>query len=156
WGSIQITFADRPGSLLDKLTAIQSTGSDFHKGGQQVLILTFSIQGATRTLHVVYKPSDLEVDCLIVGDTQAVNILRPRFQQSSLMEMLNSLIQGRQDLGLYAFPTYKILPLSPGSLLSPDHDGTLPIRNSYGYIQFLEYDGRIKLSVNEQAVCEHF
>ena len=42
WSYLQRIFAGK-NSIFDKLIDIQSTGSDFHKGGQQVLILTFSI-----------------------------------------------------------------------------------------------------------------
>jgi hypothetical protein len=156
WGYIQGTFVTTSTSFLDKLIAIQSTGSDFHKGGQQVLILTFSLQKSTDTVRVVYKPSDLEVDCLIIGDTAAVNFFRPRFQETSLMELLNTLMKSSQDLGLLPFPTYKILPVSPGSMLTPAKDGSLPLRNSYGYLQFLDYDGYLSPTMNEAEVCQRY
>src|SRR5205085_100685 len=73
WGYLQGMFVSQKNSFLDKLVGIRSTGSDFHKGGQQVLILTFSTTTGER-LPIVYKPSDLEVDCLITGDTKAVNV----------------------------------------------------------------------------------
>src|ERR1044072_8680923 len=71
--------------IIDSLTEIKSSGSDFHKGGQQVLLLTFAIRhrknGALNDiadqLRVVYKPGDLEADCLIVGDSEAVNRVIP-------------------------------------------------------------------------------
>ena len=156
WGSIQSAFVDQTGGFLDKLVGIQSTGSDFHKGGLQVLILTFSTQKPEGTVRVVYKPSDLEVDCLIIGDTKTVEMLRPRFQQASLMEMLNTLMKDPSALGLYAFPTYKVLPIYPGSQLAPDKGGRLPIRNSYGYIQFLEYGGKFKQPGDEKAICTRY
>ncbi len=48
--------------VINSLDTIKSTGSDFHKGGKQVLILTFDItytshlQTKRETLKVVYKP----------------------------------------------------------------------------------------------------
>jgi hypothetical protein len=155
WGYLQGMFVSQKNNFLDKLVGIRSTGSDFHKGGQQVLILTFSTTTGER-LPIVYKPSDLEVDCLITGDTEAVNVFRPNFQQASLMELLNTLAKTHPDLGLYEFPKYKILPISPGSKLRRDKNGQLPIRTSYGYIQFLSYDGIITSSMNEKEICTRF
>jgi hypothetical protein len=128
-------------NYLANLSEIQSTGSDFHKGGQQVLILKFNLKFSGQ-LQIVYKPSDLEVDCLIIGDSQAVNhVLGSKFQDSSLMEILNKLIGQHPDCGLQPFPTYKMLPINPGSKLVANSDNTLPIRESYGYIEYLDqYD----------------
>ena len=144
WTTIQITFADN--AFLNELIEIQTTGSDFHKGGEQVLLLTFSTQpaggraAAVPNLRVVYKPSDLEVDCLLIGNSAAVNRLRhPAFQAASLMEILNTLIAPP----LVPFPTYKIMPLFPGSSLTPS-GGKLPIRKSYGYLEFLSQDNPLQ------------
>ena len=129
---------------FNKLIDIQSTGSDFHKGGQQVLILTFSLHGygLIPDCRLVYKPSDLEVDCLLIGDSQAVNDhSQRRFQDASLMEILNKLIEQNPTYALQPFPTYKILPMYAGSRLQPESSSKLPIRKSYGYIEYLEqYD----------------
>ncbi|MEO8970378.1 MAG: DUF4135 domain-containing protein, partial [Ktedonobacteraceae bacterium] len=157
WSYLQGTFVDQKDSFLDQLTDIHSTGSDFHKGGQQVLLLTFSTKPARTEparppVRIVYKPSDLEVDCLIIGNTQAVNNFRPNFQQASLMEILNGLIKTSANQVLMQFPTYKILPIYPGSQLQRDTAGRLPLRNSYGYIQFLEYDG-ISPSLEVDGTC---
>src|SRR5947199_9599793 len=148
-------FVEQKGSCLDQLIDIRSTGSEFHNGGQQVLVVAFSTKPAGPPLRIVYKPSDLEVDCLIIGNTQAVNIFRPNFQQASLMELLNNLIKTRADLALNQFPTYKILPISPGSQLRRDAAGRLPLRDSYGYIQFLEYDG-IDAFLEDDGTCLRF
>jgi len=51
-----------PGAVLKGL---KFTGSDFHKGGKQVLILRFDDKGTEK--KVVYKPSSLEVDALLFG-----------------------------------------------------------------------------------------
>ena len=113
WGYLQGLFVDQKGSFLDQLIDIRSTGSDFHKGGQQVLLLTFGMKPPGSSVRVVYKPSDLEVDCLIIGNTQAVNIFRPNFQQASLMEILNGLIKTYANQALIQFPTYKFCPSLP-------------------------------------------
>jgi Domain of unknown function (DUF4135) len=156
WHHLQNIFVDQKGSSLDQLLDIQSTGSDFHKGGQQVLLLTFSTKPTGALLRVVYKPSDLEVDCLIMGNTQAVNALHASFQQASLMELLNSLTTAHPTLGLEPFPTYKILPISPGSSLQRDKDRRLPIRSSYGYLQFLDYTGMMNPSEEKEKMCRRF
>ncbi len=159
WGYLQGTFVEQKGNFLDKLIDIQATGSDFHKGGQQVLILTFRTTSSAKPLRIVYKPSDLEVDCLIAGNTEAVNFFRPHFQQASLMEILNGFVKQYQ-LALEEFPTYKILPIYPGSQLQPDKPNHLPIRNSYGYIQFLTHDDEdFKINPQTQkkdAICTSF
>jgi hypothetical protein len=149
WNAIHTTFV--PDGHLIALAGIKSTGSDFHKDGQQVLILSFEvlqIMGNTKgadplagEVQVIYKPSDIEVDCLIAGNSAAVNAIHNNFQAASLFEIINGLIaaarpntQRLQDL-----PTYKILPYNRGSSLNYNNAGQLPIRTSYGYIQFLEH-----------------
>jgi hypothetical protein len=47
------------------LKGVRFTGSDFHKGGKQVLILRFEDGGQQK--KVVYKPSSLKVDSLLFG-----------------------------------------------------------------------------------------
>ena len=147
WADIQATFA--PSGELRRLRKIKSSGSDFHKGGQQVLILTFEMfavatpddAGSTDAVRVVYKPSDLEVDCLIAGNSAAVNAVHDQFQTSSLFEIINTLIATARTNNpqLQDLPTYKILPYNRGSLLNANNAGQLPIGTSYGYIQFLEH-----------------
>lgn len=150
WDDLNKTFCALNEQLV-RLIGIQSTGSDFHKGGQQVLILTFDLfvvitdnMGDTSpmggTLRVVYKPSDLEADCLIAGNSAAVNAVHANFQAASLFEILNTLIEAEKETKprLQTLPTYKILPYNYGSSLHAV-GGALPIRTSYGYVQFLEH-----------------
>lgn len=155
WNDLDNTFTP-PNKWMLRLRRIQSTGSDFHKGGKQVLILTFDV-GVTLipglrnvdpfadVLKIVYKPSDVEADCLIAGSSAAVNAVHGGFQPASLFEIINGVIQQRQEQGqpgalqLQLLPTYKILPYNWGSHLVPDPAGNLPIRDSYGYIEFLEH-----------------
>jgi hypothetical protein len=59
------------------------------------------------------------------------------------MEVLNSLINQNPTYNLQPFPIYKILPIYAGSGLQPDASGKLPIRNSYGYIEYLAHEEEI-------------
>ena len=147
WDDIGRTFAR--GGRLDRLRAIESTGSDFHKGGQQVLILSFDYlsivvaqepYGVDGVVRVIYKPSDIEVDCLIAGNSAAVNAVHANFQVASLFEIINTFVDAAraQTPTLEYLPTYDILPYNFGSGLVAQN-GTLPIRSSYGFIQFLEH-----------------
>ncbi|WNV03788.1 DUF4135 domain-containing protein [Candidatus Methylospira mobilis] len=147
------------GDELEKLSAIECTGSDFHKGGQQVLILTFSTRSCYRKL--VYKPRDVEADCYLVGciedlgkvkDTllSRINDDKEKFEADiidvsrknyfltgkSLSEILNGAMR---DDGC-SLPTYKILPRFPGSLFLTKETTGIPVRESYGYVEFLSHE----------------
>jgi hypothetical protein len=128
WGAISNVFF--PEQTIQHLTEIQPTDSDPHKGGKQVLILTFDF-----TKKLVYKPSDIEVDCLLIGQSDpSNNELRDFFTKTkSLMEIVNESIERQGKLK--PLPTYKLLPRNPGSQIE-DHQ----IRNSYGYIEFLTHE----------------
>ncbi|MFF0065664.1 DUF4135 domain-containing protein [Streptomyces sp. NPDC005279] len=143
--AITALFSDRyDGLTLSALSDLSSTGSDFHKGGQQVLVLTFTAQSflryarTTSTLKLIYKPADLEVDCLITGESAAVNRAtgNPDFLQHSLVEIFNAQVAADPTSGARQLPTYRILPRNPtsGSTATP-----VPVRNAYGYIEFLGY-----------------
>lgn len=95
WSDIQGAFCEK-GELLNQLERIVTTGNDFHKGGKQVLILVFSTS-ARDPLRVVYKPSSVEIDCRLVGDSAVVNRLAPQGyqQQESLTEIVNELVDKR-------------------------------------------------------------
>ncbi|MGE0816593.1 MAG: DUF4135 domain-containing protein [Vicinamibacterales bacterium] len=146
------------------LARISSTGSDFHKGGHQVLILEFAGQRGAVT-RVVYKPSDVEIDYLLVGRNAAI---RPFLQAhdnpgyptpvESLAERLNRLCRdGNAEVARRLWPagadapvarvelaTYRILPRNPGSRLALGPDGRLPIEQSYGYVEYLTYEPTLK------------
>ena len=73
---------------MTELKKIKTTGNDFHKGGKQVLILTFQLAGPAaggagkpELGRVVYKPSAVEIDCRIVGDSATVNKVSPQLLQ---------------------------------------------------------------------------
>jgi hypothetical protein len=137
WKDLDAVFAP-DWKVLTFLSSIRSAGSDFHKGGQQVLFLAFALSGSSDVCRIVYKPSDLEADCLIIGDTLAVNkVYLSRFQNACLFEILNQLSRQHPDCRVEPFPTYKILPKNPGSRLKVVPDQPFPVRDSYGYIEFL-------------------
>ena len=124
---------------LKSLVQISGTGSDLHKGGQQVLFLTFDTTSGSR-VKLVYKPSDLESDCLIVGDSIALGKVDPVFFGStkSFYELINEEIKKRPDYdatqkkGPFLLPTYKFLPKNYGSSINISD-----LRKSYGYIEFV-------------------
>jgi Domain of unknown function (DUF4135) len=139
-----------PALELLNLTGIAPTGSDFHKGGQQVLILTFSTrwwwgpgQGLPwwSDLKVVYKPADMEVDCLIVGNSAAANraLGNPAFLNASLVEIFNTEAANNPGPNLKPLPTYRILPMNRTSA-QPGPPAQVPIRNAYGYLEYLGYE----------------
>jgi hypothetical protein len=138
WDQLDHVFFDD--SVPVELVKIEPAGSDFHKGGQQVLILTFRQQNDGE-LKLVYKPSDLELDYRLVADTDHTSNLTNEaiFQNGSAAELFN--IQAGRTGG---FPpgariaTYRILPKKAGSSLARNA-GSLPIRDSYGYLEFLTH-----------------
>ena len=157
------------GAPIHAITCIQSTGSDFHKGGQQVLIFDLAYadgRGAEKTVRLVYKPSDVEFDYRIAGRNRPEFLAFLKQNQSdrgypighkSLYEMLNDAVfqtanqtiahwlsdryggDAAQLEAALKLPTYAILPRNPGSRLSTD-SGDKGIRSSYGYIEYLEHN----------------
>ena len=180
WDDINALFF--PYSLLLKLTKIRTTGSDYHKKGQQVLILTFKVRetpAGTRSdfvvavdtgkvsllrqsqeseVKLIYKPSDVELDCRIIGDTDRLKARLPHIYQDnapkghrlhqfdSLIARINAALQdGHHPLQgsvdhLFMIPTYKILPRYPGSRLITDTNHRLPLDKSYGYLEFVSHE----------------
>jgi hypothetical protein len=139
-------------STIESVMHIKSTGSDFHKGGKQVLIITLGVETLAVSIDdvipvfflrkMVYKPSDVEIDCLLSGNSAAVNAVFPRFMEKSLVEIYNA------ELAIYKglhplftgepVDTYGILPM----VYQSKYNGDLPVplRNSYGYLQYLDND----------------
>lgn len=135
-------FADKyTGLSLRSLRGLRSTGSDFHKGGKQVLLLEFEIAEwgglwpVSSTLRLVYKPADLEVDCLLYGNAAAVNraLGGAPFMASSLVELCNAHIAANPAPGIEEMPTYRVLPRNVTSGGAPP----VPLAAAYGYIEFL-------------------
>jgi hypothetical protein len=138
WGAIQNAFF--PDNSISYLIKIQTTGSDSHKGGKQVLILTFQCEDGVKG-RVVYKPSAVEIDCRIVGDSSIFSRVRPDgyWQEKSLTELINGFAGAKRTAENSNFgyarpdlPTYKILPYSNQS-----------VPNAYGYIEFLTHKPEI-------------
>lgn len=132
-----------------QLSSIQTTGNDFHKGGKQVLILTFAHSGGET--KVVYKPSAVEIDCRVLGDTAVFKSVHPTgsldkepySQESSLTEILNSLTTQSTDVGFprRPLPTYRILPYNRGS-----------VPEAYGYLEFLTRNPVIKVDAADDQM----
>ncbi|MEE8416048.1 MAG: DUF4135 domain-containing protein [Desulfobacterales bacterium] len=171
WDDINTLFFR--GRVLKKLVKISTTGSDFHKKGKQVLILTFKIQKQRQKINhyfcgcgpklwttytkpksqlakLVYKPSDVELDCRVTGRIGALKTrLKGVYDQlgdQSLFTKINREMR-KNPIGdekpPFQLPVYKILPRNFGSSLNYNGD-TLPIENSYGYIEFLTHDPEYK------------
>lgn len=109
------------------LVNIGSTNSEFHRQGQQVLILTFFGNGNTK--KVVYKPSAVQTDAMLVGDVKRLGQLDQRYaKQYSLLEALN---RGLERANQKPLPTYLIIPRE---------DKTSAVTtNRYGYVEYLSH-----------------
>jgi hypothetical protein len=139
WDDIAAAFlpAGATGVYLKKIV---TTGNDFHKGGKQVLILTFGHSGGET--RVVYKPSAVEIDCRVVGDSSVFRTVKPQgyTQDASLSEILNAATTQSTNVGFprQPLPTYKILPYNRESV--PD---------AYGYLEFLTHEPGIDVKADE-------
>jgi hypothetical protein len=141
WDNVARAFF--PGRTMTSLTKIKTTGNDFHKGGKQVLILTFSFSSKPDG-RVVYKPSGVEIDCRIVGNSGVFNgpgAVNPEgyTQNKSLTELINDANPARKRPGGFTsqpLPTYRILPYQRSSI--PD---------TYGYIEFLTHEPSVDVGV---------
>ena len=104
-------------------------------------------------VRLVYKPSDLEVDCRLVGNTvelrnQLAHLVGnpdpvtglPDLTAGggSLFEVFNNHIGNTVNPPL-RLPVYRILPRSVGSRLGPLQN-PMPTGNGYGYIEFLTHN----------------
>jgi hypothetical protein len=138
---VKLFFAP-DGVKVAQLASIRATGSDSHKGGKQVLILKFD--ASPRPVHLVYKPADIEADARIVGRTRGIggeelqladlglHGIDKSFPRPGFAERIADWLEIPD-----AIPVYRFLPRLIGSGL-PGTDA-LPIRNSYGYIEFLSH-----------------
>lgn len=186
WDDINRLFFSNPNLILKKLIKIRPTGSDFHKKGKQVLILTFKAHapGAyvkhgvgvlsknvftipqRQEVRLVYKPSDVEMDWRVVGDTNAIQAQVPHLTNNARPEatrLVNDhslFVAINNQLSLVPIPftpplqlpVYKILPRYAGSNLQVANApipatgalpaiaaNSLPLEFSYGYIEFLTH-----------------
>jgi hypothetical protein len=131
WTALEAVFK----VTLKELVEIRSTGNDFHKGGTQVMILTFRT-GWLSKRTIVYKPGDVEVDCRIAGRTSEALQEHTGIWGPSLFEMLNDAMKGDQKLPPLA--TYTIFPAVRGSV---QHGMADALKNAYGYLEFIPYQG---------------
>ncbi|MEL7147878.1 MAG: DUF4135 domain-containing protein, partial [Bacteroidota bacterium] len=173
WDLISAFFFDFEDGLL--LRKVENTSSDFHRGGQQVFILTFS-----NHQKLVYKPTDIEIDSVICGKISGL--------RSSVVDHLNQQIgKDLEDLkqknyklvpdrSKYFLPahsiyeemnsqtemklsrTYKILPRYQGSLFLTDtkNHPNIPVNESYGYIQYLSHDSEDYEKLNTEEIKKYF
>lgn len=186
WDDINSLFFSNPNLILKKLIKIRPTGSDFHKKGKQVLILSFKAHapgvyvkhgvGALsknvftipqrQEVRLVYKPSDVEMDWRVVGDTGAIQVQVPHLTNNlrpaatrlvndhSLFTAINNQLAAAPIPGTppLQLPVYKILPRYAGSNLQVANAAlpaigalpaiaanALPLEFSYGYIEFLTH-----------------
>ncbi|HAS42660.1 MAG TPA: hypothetical protein DCS93_19425 [Microscillaceae bacterium] len=124
---------------ITTLQRIESVNDYLYQKGQQTLFLTFNTTNGATT--IIYKPFDIEVDCLIVGDSNALNQVDRRFFRAtqSFFELLNDQIKAHPDyrmgrgLTVHLLPTYKLLPRNYHSSL----DNIADIQTAYGYTEFL-------------------
>jgi hypothetical protein len=140
WNDISKLFFLPDGVVVLSLEEVTPAGSESRKGGLQDLILTFKTQGQGQA-RLLYRPTDVELDLRLVGQTQGIGKrghtlsglklegLPESLQHLSLIERLNGLS------GFLTLPTHRVLPRNPGSELG--EGPALPIRESYGYIEYL-------------------
>lgn len=126
------------GATITELQEISPSGSDTHKRGRSVLFLKFetAVNGNTGSHRLVYKPSDIEIDYRMCGDTSAFNLYDEQTPTLSFAEFVNA--RRGDSSGVPVLPTYRIMPRNPGSRLKEVRK-TLPLQDSYGYIEFLSH-----------------
>jgi hypothetical protein len=81
------------------LKSVKFTGSDFHKGGQQVIFLNFDTAKGGSPLRVVYKPSSLYLDSLLFGDDSVGAMLDPGAKEIANYNILPVADSENNDLG---------------------------------------------------------
>lgn len=109
------------------LSKIISTGSDFHKQGQQVLILVFTDDNEKQR-KIVYKPSSVLADAMIVGDLKKLSEIDPDYKnQKSMSEIINESAKKES----HKVGSYLVVPRLDGD---PNN-----ICSHYGYIEFVEH-----------------
>jgi len=109
------------------LVGIRSTGSDWHKQGQNVLILEFK-NTINEYFRVIYKPSPVLADVFLVGDLKKLATTFPAFKgKKSILEIFNENLPEHNKL----LPTL-IVPLCD------DRRTDLPdIQRHFGFLEFV-------------------
>lgn len=160
WDELNSVFF--PELELLRLKRVKFFGSDSHKGGKSVALLTFTAQTAEPVgrlrrrpksyVKLIYKPSDLTLDYLFVGATRAIvnqigNQGLPT--QMSLFERINEGILNGQPRPI-GFPNPKFNDGYHTGDPQPIEDFQLPtykllprnpgdVAGAYGYIEFLHH-----------------
>ncbi len=172
WNDIQGAFF--PTYRLAELQEITVTGSDSHKGGKAVVLLQFKgeyqmvggqqvaavapnqrnvfTRVKSKPLRLVYKPSDLSLDYMMVGDTQTVSqavaglagITPPN---GSLFETINALVTAGNVQAVNNPDPFQNRPLPTAlnnwpflpiySILPRNLNQGIHLR--YGYLEFLTH-----------------
>jgi len=124
-----------------RLEHIQATGSDLHKGGQQVLILTFR-DDDDHSQKVVYKPSPVQADAMLFGNVQRLQKIDTSYRDHfSILEMLNSGLRDDaeeeeededSEESRAALLTYLIVPCCDGDWNN--------VNSHYGYLEYLTHE----------------
>ncbi len=120
---------------------IQSSGSDRHDGGQQVMILSMGFS-AKQQIKIVYKPFPSLTQALICGDLKTlrqldISIYGKYHEYESIVEIINMDLKAEEQL-----PSYIVYPCQ-------DHSG------EYGFCEYVAYypspskDDSMKLIKNE-------
>lgn len=123
-----------------RLINIESSGSDYHKSGGQVLILTFK-DSNDKEKKVVYKPSSVQADAMLIGNLQALQAIDPTYRnQKSLSTIINETVVSTDTEVNNLMPTYMIMPISDGGKNS---------NSDYGYIEFLTQSPSFKVDEND-------
>lgn len=127
WEDINRLFF--PNVVLKKLVGIRTTGADFHKEGKQVLILTFKAHASPlvmvgfacfqkqkvviqrrQLVKLVYKPSDIELDWRMVGDSEATQARLPHIWAAAPFNTHSLFCQINASLNAAAAPTAPVFP----------------------------------------------
>ena len=112
------------------LQKIEMTGSDPHRGGQQVLILNFANKDTHKQVgRIVYKPSSVLTAAYVAGNSmllnQGENPLLHNFEGKSLFELCNDLLEENDP----KLATYLIYPCEASVW-----------NESYGFIEYLSHE----------------
>ncbi len=118
-----------------KLTDLIFTDSDPHKRGKTVVILEFTGDDQKKR-RVVYKPSQVQTDAMIVGNTSKLSLVDPEYKKNmSMAEIFNQYAD-------HKIPTYMVLPRK-------DNNSSIDIDNHYGYVEFIQQNPPLKFSLDD-------
>lgn len=123
---------------------ISVSNNDSHRHGKHVVMLELYCD--KNKAKIVYKPSDIEVDCIVFGNSQILNKINHQFyvyksaksgEFMSIVELINKYVVDNVKYPS-PIPTYKILPYNCGSFNSIDITKD-NLNNAYGFLEFIEH-----------------